>query len=172
MDCNNMNQKQCNCCGRCSQVQPAMDCSCGEPPTTIPVRPMVEPRMERRPEPSCCSEGEMMRPNRPMPGRERSEVMGGRAMMPNRPMPQPDCCGVRPSCSVPKPDCSAVPVVRPMQDCRNCPDTGVGGMEMYPVAMGYIPWQQWQPTYALDRGLARGTIFPDLDLPFVMGRCR
>lgn len=45
------------------------------------------------------------------------------------------------------------------------------GMNPYPVAMAYVPWQQWQPTYPPERGLARGTIFPDLDLPFHCGRC-
>ncbi|MBT9778807.1 spore coat associated protein CotJA [Clostridium sp. MCC353] len=53
-----------------------------------------------------------------------------------------------------------------------CPDTSVGGMERYSLAMAYVPWQQWKQTYALDRGFQRGTIFPELDLPFVMGRCR
>lgn len=54
----------------------------------------------------------------------------------------------------------------------SCPNTSVGGMENYPLAMAYVPWQQWKQTYALDRGFQRGTIFPELDLPFVMGRCR
>ncbi len=53
-----------------------------------------------------------------------------------------------------------------------CPDTTPRGMEQYPVGMGYVPWQQWQQTYSLEKGLNRGTIFPDLDLPFLMGRCR
>lgn len=52
-----------------------------------------------------------------------------------------------------------------------CPNTTAGGMEQYPVGMGYVPWQQWQQTYPLEQGFNRGTIFPDLDLPFVMGRC-
>lgn len=52
-----------------------------------------------------------------------------------------------------------------------CPDTAPGGMEQYPVGMGYVPWQQWQQTYPLEQGFNRGTIFPDLDLPFMMGRC-
>lgn len=41
-----------------------------------------------------------------------------------------------------------------------------------PIAMGYVPWQRWKQTYSLEQGLNRGTIFPELDLPFVMGRCR
>ena len=53
-----------------------------------------------------------------------------------------------------------------------CPNTSMGGMEQYPVAMAYVPWQQWQQTYSLDQGFKRGTIFPDLDLTFNMGRCR
>lgn len=52
-----------------------------------------------------------------------------------------------------------------------CPNTAPGGMEQYPVGMGYVPWQQWQQTYPLEQGFNRGTIFPDLDLPFMMGRC-
>ena len=53
-----------------------------------------------------------------------------------------------------------------------CPNTRAGALEQYPVGMGYVPWQQWQQTYPLDKGLQRGTIFPDLDLTFHMGRCR
>lgn len=53
-----------------------------------------------------------------------------------------------------------------------CPNTAPGGLEQYAVGMGYVPWQQWQQTYALDKGFNRGTIFPDLDLPFVMRGCQ
>lgn len=52
-----------------------------------------------------------------------------------------------------------------------CTNTSVGGMEQYPVGMGYVPWQQWQQTYSLEQGFKRGTIFPDLDLTFHAGRC-
>lgn len=41
-----------------------------------------------------------------------------------------------------------------------------------PVAMAYTPMQRWNQVYDKERGLTRGTIFPELDLPFVMGRCR
>lgn len=54
----------------------------------------------------------------------------------------------------------------------NCPDTTAGYLEQHhPVAMAYVPWQQWQTAYAPERGLMQGTIFPDLDLPFNYGRC-
>lgn len=44
--------------------------------------------------------------------------------------------------------------------------------EEFPIAMAYVPWQCWQEVYPPDRALCRGTIFPELDKPFMMGRCR
>ncbi|MCC2876446.1 spore coat associated protein CotJA [Lachnoclostridium pacaense] len=44
-------------------------------------------------------------------------------------------------------------------------------MIQFPVAMAFVPWQQWQPTYVPEQGLEQGTIFPDLNLPFHCGRC-
>lgn len=35
-----------------------------------------------------------------------------------------------------------------------------------PIAMAYVPMQQWRNVYSLKDGLERGTIFPELDLPF------
>ncbi len=58
-------------------------------------------------------------------------------------------------------------------------NTGTGGQEqpdargfdaMYlgslPLAMTYTPMQQWKTVYSAEQGLLRGTIFPELDLPF------
>ena len=39
------------------------------------------------------------------------------------------------------------------------------------IGIGYVPWQQWECTYPLDRALSSGTIFPSLDKPFLIGRC-
>lgn len=57
------------------------------------------------------------------------------------------------------------------------PPTHDGGFDnMYlgdlPLAMCYVPMQRWNTTYSLQRGLERGTIFPELDLPFTGGRER
>ena len=41
-----------------------------------------------------------------------------------------------------------------------------------PLASAYIPYQQWKTTYSLDTALQRGTIFPELDLPFEGGARR
>ena len=38
-----------------------------------------------------------------------------------------------------------------------------------PIAMAYVPMQRWNQVYDMSRGLTWGTIFPELDLPFVMG---
>lgn len=47
-------------------------------------------------------------------------------------------------------------------------------LEDYPVAMAYVPWQNWNRVYDLERGLRTGTIFPELDKPFlgVRGGCK
>lgn len=41
-----------------------------------------------------------------------------------------------------------------------------------PLASAYIPYQQWKTTYTLEGALQRGTIFPELDLPFEGGMRR
>ena len=35
-----------------------------------------------------------------------------------------------------------------------------------PLAMAYVPRQEWKDIYDLAKGLNRGTIFAQLDLPF------
>lgn len=35
------------------------------------------------------------------------------------------------------------------------------------LAMAYVPYQQWGRTYDPAVGFTRGTIFPDLDKPFL-----
>ena len=41
-----------------------------------------------------------------------------------------------------------------------------GSIDSLPLAMAYVPWQKMQSTYDADVALQRGTIFPELDLPF------
>lgn len=41
--------------------------------------------------------------------------------------------------------------------------------EMMP-GMSYVPWQKWQNIYSMEEGLEKGTIFADLDKPYI-GRC-
>lgn len=35
------------------------------------------------------------------------------------------------------------------------------------LAMAYVEWQKWQNVYPAEVGFARGTLFEDLDLPFI-----
>ncbi len=35
------------------------------------------------------------------------------------------------------------------------------------LAIASVPMQQWKGTYAVERGFQKGTIFPELDLPFL-----
>lgn len=39
-------------------------------------------------------------------------------------------------------------------------------LQTMPLAMGYIPWQQWQNVYEGSKGLENGTIFEELIFPF------
>lgn len=38
-----------------------------------------------------------------------------------------------------------------------------------PLAMAYVPFQQWGEVYDDSEALDRGTLFPELDLPFEKG---
>ena len=42
----------------------------------------------------------------------------------------------------------------------------------YPIAMAYVPWQKFGNTYELEKAFRTGTIFPELDQPFMRARCR
>ncbi len=37
----------------------------------------------------------------------------------------------------------------------------------WPIGMTYLPMQKWRDIYPLDEGFHRGTIFKELDLPFI-----
>lgn len=43
------------------------------------------------------------------------------------------------------------------------------GLEGYPLANVYAPIQEFVSIYDIDKALIRGTIFGELDLPFVCG---
>ena len=40
-------------------------------------------------------------------------------------------------------------------------------LDSMPLAMAYVPWQQPGTLYDADKGLSRGTLFPELDKPFL-----
>ncbi len=57
-----------------------------------------------------------------------------------------------------------------MQKDKMCMPTPLDKM---PVAMAYVPWQQWEELYNLNNGFQAGTIFPSLNKPYAeMGFCK
>jgi len=46
---------------------------------------------------------------------------------------------------------------------ENCTDT----FHKMPVAMAYVPWQDWRDIYPARKSLCQGTIFEELDKPFL-----
>jgi len=43
-------------------------------------------------------------------------------------------------------------------------------LDNLPIAMAYVPMQKWRNIYDADVGLDRGTMFQELDLPFLGDR--
>ena len=53
-----------------------------------------------------------------------------------------------------------------MADCDKTSSLNTDPLRGMPLGMGYVPWQEWRNTYPVNEGLANGTIFPCLNLPF------
>ena len=47
-----------------------------------------------------------------------------------------------------------------------CGIAGTNRIDQFPVGMAYIPWQEFKDLYDPHQGLARGTLFKELDYPF------
>ena len=61
---------------------------------------------------------------------------------------------------------------RDMREARENRET-ISFLEDMPLAMAYVPWQNWQNIYDAEKGFCRGTIFQELDLPFEgVGGCQ
>ena len=61
--------------------------------------------------------------------------------------------------AMPYSGCRPMPMPAPIVTRDTC--------ENMVLAMAYVPWQTWQNIYDVDRGFACGTIFQELDLPFM-----
>jgi hypothetical protein len=75
--------------------------------------------------------------------------------------------------------------VRPVNVCSNdavsggiilggCADTACNKettLSGYPIAMAYVPWQDYGNIYPLQQAIQRGTMFRELDLDFAGRRC-
>ena len=73
-------------------------------------------------------------------------------------------------CQVPAPNtapCQAVPT-------NNICESKIkrDALEGLPLAMAYVPWQNWYAIYEVEKGFQCGTIFEELNKPFKgMGGC-
>ena len=61
-------------------------------------------------------------------------------------------------------DMDIIPSVPEEQESQGLPS--ISNFENFAIAMAYVPWQRWRRTYDYERGFNRGTMFPELDLPF------
>ena len=55
-----------------------------------------------------------------------------------------------------------------------CGIAGTKRIDQFPVGMAYVPWQEFKDLYDPHQGLARGTLFKELDYPFYgkRGNCQ
>lgn len=146
MDCSNHQQ---NACTSRPQISPCVSagCGCGGKPIrpTNPIQP-ITPNQGQGIKP--CQDGCMCQNRKPV---QHMIPCQNNAPCQNCVPGQNTGTGIYP------------PVMRP---------TGGNSLSEMPLAMAYVPMQRWTQTYTLSQGLERGTIFPELDLPFMMGRCR
>ncbi len=61
-------------------------------------------------------------------------------------------------------DCQSEASDSPSLDCKQPTTTLPKSM---PIGMLYVPYQSWQKVYEPQVGLPRGTIFEELDKPFI-----
>lgn len=74
-----------------------------------------------------------------------------------------DSCGIARNMNNGCDSCENTRMMHPHDDCGNSRRDELRGM---PIAMGYVPWQNFGCTYEPMEGLHAGTIFPELDKPF------
>ena len=165
-------------CGCASNIAPAKPCCGGVSNAT----PMPTPR------PCCGNVSSAMPASKPNCG-----CVSNAAPMPKpncgcvsnaAPMPQPNCGCVSNAAPMPQPNCGCVsntmPMPRPKCGCgmsKSNPACTNSAVNNDPLAclvpgMCYVPWQRWpECPYEFCRAFQTGTIFPDLDKPFLIGRC-
>lgn len=56
---------------------------------------------------------------------------------------------------------------RPIYDESENGDMSAMPLDSLPIAMAYVPMQKWQRLYEPEVALERGTLFSELDLPFI-----
>ncbi len=101
-------------------------------------------------------------PNYRYPSSDYMNMRRGNYRGPAAPAPTP----CQPACEAPCRE-SVSPVC--------CNDKGsYDELRGMPLAMAYVPWQEWCSLYEADKAFCRGTIFEELDKPFrgIGGCCK
>ena len=63
-------------------------------------------------------------------------------------------------------------MMRPVESHCGCVPECPSMEREYALAMAYVPWQCFDAVYEPDKALEVGTVFPELDKPFLAaGRC-
>lgn len=98
----------------------------------------------------------------------------GRGCGCNRPAePVRENCGCNQPIEPVRESCGCQPVVPVREGCGCASPAPVNeacdGNELFPIGMSYVPWQQWKSVYDIEMAFKRGTLFPELDLPFCCG---
>lgn len=63
-------------------------------------------------------------------------------------------------------------MTRPLESRCGCTPERPSMDKDFALAMAYVPWQYFDTVYEPDKALEIGTIFPELDKPFLAaGRC-
>ena len=82
-------------------------------------------------------------------------------------------CSNREMNSQDRKSCGSVGTTNVICNCRmdGC-DIGTEHVDKMAPGMSYVPWQKWEDIYCMEKALERGTIFEQLDKPFMGGRGR
>lgn len=69
-------------------------------------------------------------------------------------------------------DCRCKSKDKEWGDCMKMDGCDVGNEPVDRMASGmaFVPWQKWEDIYCMEKALERGTIFEQLDKPFMGGR--
>ena len=77
------------------------------------------------------------------------------------------CCGQKENACNAMPRSANQTMRQPAESMQNMQSTqSMPNMQPMALAMAYVPWQRWTEPYPLEDGFERGTIFPDLSMPF------
>ena len=98
--------------------------------------------------------------------------MEGAMHMPNYRYNTPDYMRRNYSCGCQQEQRQASAERRTMRDTPRCDEQKkCDSLSEMPLAMAYVPWQEWRAIYDVEKGFRCGTIFEELNKPFKGGCC-